>query len=328
MALFRFNYTSQNMKPLSEEEIEQSLEDGARSYFAECRARIPEFTKANFSYPGCWHLNKVAIGWDLLRAPLNLFWAPVYAFLQIMAFGCAKLGWVRTEKLLKRAPGGFTTRVQKHISEKVYTDLLQRSTRGAQADRLYELLVTALEEKLENKTGLDFDHQALYKRFEPLIKDTLEQYQITRTASADITNGITSTIIGAFAFKKFTPGGLGIGFLIAAAFAKSTAANSFIFGATAGSLYYSLFPPEPSLALITVSTLITLCFLAFFASVSGLIFDPIQYRTKLHAQRLRKMINKLEADFIAKNRSSYHPKDQYVARIMDIFDALKSHIIP
>ena len=52
--------------------IEAAIQRGVDSYFAQCHARIPSFIRQHFGWPGAIATNKVAWGWDLLRAPLNL----------------------------------------------------------------------------------------------------------------------------------------------------------------------------------------------------------------------------------------------------------------
>ena len=312
---------------MNEQEIEQCLNNAAKRYFYECQQRIPLFCKNYFAYPGCWQLNKQAFGWDLLRAPLNLFWAPFYLTCHLLLLLSRRMQWRTLQQVLNNLPSGFTTRVQKKLSEKIQSDLLQRSTpHQSKPDRFVEIIVEELEHSFEKENQSAVDHRELYQQFEPLVKETLEQYNVTRTASADITNVAASTILGAFAFKKFTPGGLGLGFLFAGLAVKQAAVNNFIFGETLGSVYYSVFPPEPTATALAAATLAALVALAFFSAISGVISDPLQYLTGLHAKRLKKMVHQLEKDFLEKTASNYHPKDQYIARALDIFDALKSHI--
>ncbi len=204
---------------------------------------------------------------------------------------------------------------------------MQRDSEDSQADRFINVIIEELEKRFEQETPKNIDHREINRRFAPLVKETLEQYNVTRTASADITNVAASTALGAFAFKKFTPGGIGLGFLFAGYAVKEAAIDSFIFGQTLGSAYYKLFPPQPELSTLIISTLVSLTLLAFFSAISGVISDPLQYSTGLHAKRLQKMINQLERDFLLKTNSTYHPKDQYLARALDIFDGLKSHLL-
>ena len=61
---------------LSEVAIERAIQAGIARYFADCRARVPAFIDRHFHYPGAIATNRMALGWDMLRAPINLLWAP------------------------------------------------------------------------------------------------------------------------------------------------------------------------------------------------------------------------------------------------------------
>ena len=224
-----------------------------------------------------------------------------------------------------RVPAGFTTRVQQHISSLIQADLLNN---GQPTGHLLEdYLVEALEEVYERHSSEPVDHQHFIKLVEPVIADALRQYRVTRTASADITNSISCTVLGAFAFQKFTPGGIGLGVVLASMLAKTLAARDFILGETIGTWYYSVFPPEPSLATTAGVMLAVMAALAAFAALSGVISDPVQAALGLHRRRLHKLLDHLERDVSLSTQSSFRPKDQYVARILDTFDMIRAGLI-
>ncbi|MBW4934145.1 DUF6635 family protein [Marinobacter sp. F4206] len=307
---------------VSEVEIEQAIRSGIARYFDDCRARVPAFIDRHFHYPGAITTNRKALGWDMLRAPINLLWAPVYALaclIKIPARNIPGLMWLHN--LADRVPAGLTTRVQQHISNLILVDLLNN---GQEDPLLERYLVEALEAAYARHTLDPVDHQKFSKMIEPLVADALGQYRVSRTASADITNSISCTVLGAFAFQKFTPGGIGLGVVLASMLAKTLAARDFILGETIGGWYYSFFPPEPSLA-TTVSVMVAvMAALAAFAALSGVIFDPVQAAVGLHRRRLNKLLDHLQRDVTVSTQSSFRPKDQFVARILDTFDMIKS----
>lgn len=303
--------------------LNQALESGVCAYFNECRARVGPFIRLHFRCPGAWHTNRKALGWDLLRSPCNLFWAPVYVLAMLLAWAFGRMGWRRLAAWLARTPAGFTTAVQRHIGDLIYTDLLQRSP-AAGTDRLEQHLAAAVAPLADDSAN----RALLAQRLEPLMHDALTQYATTRTASADITNSLLSTLAGAFAFKKFTPGGLAVGVYIAGAVSYHLAVNEFWFGDTLGRIYYELFPPMPSPLLSTVSVVAVLALLAVFASFSGLIIDPIQSWSGLHRRRLNTMLDSLERDLINNLSSgSFRPRDAFVARVFELIDAAKSQVL-
>lgn len=311
---------------ISEAEIEQAIGSGIERYFADCRARVPAFIDRHFHYPGAVTTNRMALGWDMLRAPINLLWAPVYALACLVKIPTRKrtgLRWLHV--MADRVPAGFTTRVQQHISNLIQADLLNN---GQPTGHLLEdYLVEALEEVYQRHSSEPVDHQRFIKLIEPVIADALRQYRVTRTASADITNSISCTVLGAFAFQKFTPGGIGLGVVLASMLAKTLASRDFILGETIGGWYYSVFPPEPSLATTASVMLAVMAALAAFAALSGVISDPVQAAIGLHRRRLHKLLDHLERDVSLSNQSSFRPKDQYVARILDTFDMIRAGLI-
>lgn len=307
---------------VSEIEIAQAIRTGIERYFDDCRARVPAFIDRHFHYPGAIATNRMALGWDMLRAPINLLWAPVYALaclVKILAPERSGLRWLHS--VANRVPAGFTTRVQHHISQLILVELLNN---GQKTPLLEHYVIEALEAVYQRHSCTPVDHRQFSKLMEPLISDTLSQYRVTRTAAADITNSITCTVLGAFAFQKFTPGGIGLGVVLASMVAKTLAARDFILGETIGGWYYSVFPPEPSLATTASVLVVVMAALAAFAALSGVIFDPVQAAIGLHRRRLHKLLDHLQKDVTLSTQNSFRPKDQFVARVLDTFDMVRS----
>ncbi|BES70087.1 hypothetical protein RE428_11050 [Marinobacter nanhaiticus D15-8W] len=128
---------------ISEAEIEQATRSAIERYFDDCRGRIPTFIDRHFHYPGAIETNRQAIGWDMMRAPINLLWAPVYALACLVKFLVrkrARLKWLY--RLMDSVPAGFTTRVQQHISTLIQVELLNNGRPGL---LLEDYLVEALE---------------------------------------------------------------------------------------------------------------------------------------------------------------------------------------
>ncbi len=310
---------------VSEAEIERAIRSGIGRYFDDCRARVPAFIDRHFHYPGAWATNRMALGWDMLRAPINLLWAPVYALACLVKVLVPKRdGLMWLHGIANRIPAGFTTRVQTHISQLIQTDLLNN---GQNSPLLERYLVDELEALYARHSTRPVDRRQFSTLVEPLVSDALSQYRVTRTASADITNSISCTILGAFAFQKFTPGGIGLGVVLASMLAQTLAARDFILGETIGTWYYSWFPPEPSLATTAIVMAAVLAALAAFAALSGIISDPLQAATGLHRRRLLKLLDHLQQDVTTSTHSSFRPKDQFVARVLDMFDMIKSGLL-
>ncbi|MEX1668177.1 DUF6635 family protein [Zhongshania guokunii] len=306
-------------------EIEEAVSQAAARYFDECRQRVPSFVRRHFTYPGAVALNRVALGWDMLRAPLNLFWAPLYSLISLLHYVCAKqVRLAGVSRLLARVPAGFATKVQAQISALVMDELLNC---GGDDNALERHLLASLQQVYLRHNHEASSEQRFAQIIEPLLDDALTQYQLTRTASADITNSLSCTVLGAFAFQKFTPGGIGVAALLASLLATELASRNFVFGETLGRWYYGVFPPEPNLSLTLAMLASIMALLAAFAAFSGVITDPVQAFMGLHRRRLMKMLDHLQQDFKEKRSGSFRPKDQFVARIMDGFDMVRSSLL-
>ena len=308
---------------LQETTVRAAINGASNAYFDACRSRVDAFVAQHFRYPGAWSTNKSALGWDLLRAPVNLFWAPIYLLILFFAWLAQRLGFHTLAAGLRRAPAGLDTSVQTHIADLIYRDLLRRGTGPDNQDQLHEMLVHALDE-LVTPQAMD---QQLTRELDSVISDALSQYALARNASADISNSLLSTMLGAFAFKKFTPGGLAVGLILASWLAQKQAIENFFFGDFLGGLYYGLFPAQPGVGLSLLGVTAALACLAAFSALSGLILDPLQSWTGLHRRRLNKMINHLQQDFEASSSNTFFPREQYVARVMDLLDAAKSQVL-
>ncbi len=261
--------------------------------------------------------------------PANLIWTPLYLLIQLIGYICLRLKWKRIARLTKRVPSGFITDVQSRIRDLIYAELLGSPSHPEKCE-LYRFISDEILQAVPTPSHTapeDWDQSTIKDDLPPLIVQILEQYSITRTASADIANTVITTAAGAIVLKQFTPGGLGLGIIVATIYIKTRMASDFVFGETLGTIYYSAFPPEPSLGTIALSTLIVMCGLAIVAAFSGLITDPIQYYLRIHQRRLRKMLKHMAKDFKQQSKGSFHPKDQYLARIMELVDALKTHVI-
>ena len=300
-------------------ELGERLQRGAAGYFDACHDRVDGFVQEHFRYPGAWRTNRPALGLDLLRSPCNLFWAPIYLFGQLLAWLCARLGLAAPAGVLRRLPSGLPTRVQTGTAERVCSELLMQEHPTLS---LEAALLASLDELID-PDGERPDSAAALR---PLVTEALDRYNQTRTASADIANSLFSAAVGAFAFKKFTPGGLAVGILLAGWWAQHSAVMSFPLGSWLGNLYYGLFPAEPSAGLTVGGIVLALVMLSVLASFSGLLLDPLQSLLGLHQRRLHRLVDHLQRDFLRSENSSFNPRDPWLARVLDLVDAARSQL--
>lgn len=298
---------------ISREIAEQAVKAALQRYFQDCRDRVPDFVEKHFAVPGNFSTNKLALGWDLLRAPINLFWAPVYVCIRLLEIIARSLGLQRISHLLLKAPSGLPTQIQRNISQCVQRDIFSVGLVEYES-----IVIERIQAQLPNS-----DHQSL-DDLKPLIEDALNEYSVTRTASADITNAFSVAILGAFAWQKFTPGGFAVGLLLASEISQMISIKGFFLGETLGAFYYGLFPAQPSLGVQVGGIAIALTLMSVFSAFSGFLTDPIQKILGLHRRRLIKMIDSIESDLMRNKFGQFRPKDQYLARLVDAIDMIKT----
>src|SRR5690349_8450840 len=101
------------------------VRDAMRRYFAERRERIGPFVDRHFSLRGTARLHRRAVGWDLLKAPANLFLAVPNVGAKLAAAGLEKAGASRPAKRLREARLLFETSVGREVEWLVMTELLE-----------------------------------------------------------------------------------------------------------------------------------------------------------------------------------------------------------
>lgn len=326
--------------PIDDHRIKEAIRLGLKDFFTCAEQSVPPFVTSHYRYPGCWQTNRVAFGLDLLRAPINLIWAPIYLCLILLISILSKVGLGKTggKDVLRswgnKIPSGMPTSVQRAINRSIQNELLNTSTlRSCVSQRILSgehaqkdsVINSASIPALIQPSAEQSIHQHQHA-LNAIVDEALNQLMQTRTATADISNTLISAAIGALAFKKFTPGGIGIGFLLTAWWIKYQAEKNFILGEQAGSFYYTVFTPQADGWQNIIGIFIVMIIFSIFASFSGLVTDPLQAISGLHQRRLKKMIRQLEYDLIDEKNSRFKTLDPYIARILELFDTVKSQL--
>jgi hypothetical protein len=306
---------------------EIAVNKAIQKYIESRKEKVPGFVKRHFSVPGALGLNKKAIGSDLYKALINVIWLLPYTGLKASSALLRKTGFQRISSRIENLPVGFTTDVQKEVTWLIFTELLEipyfQGKRKSNRDALLEEILGQPEISSLFATDLS----KIYSKsrnpgFRLALEKNLLEYSKSRTAAADLAGSLISLSAGATMFHKMTPGALTAGGALAAAIAQQTAISNFVFGPALGSFYYGVFPASTSVALLTVSTGTILAALAILSSFSGIITDPIQYKLGIHGRRLNRLIDSLEKELRGLGDSKFKIRDQYVARIFDLFDLI------
>ena len=303
-----------------------AVDDGARTYFADRRARVDSFVTRHFSLRGTLRLHRGAVGWDILKAPLNLSLTLPQLLLHLTASLIKRAGAPGLARALDRSIL-LPTSVSREIEWLIVTELLElpfiqgarESTRDALSDAI--LADPAVEQAVEQASG-QASGQGTDPAFRERLARAVKTYGATRVAAAEITTGFVSLSAGALALNKLTPGAASLGPALAAIVAQQAAVAAFPLGGWLGGVWYGLFPVSPKLGLVVTTTVSLMAALAVFAAFAGIVFDPIQRALGLHRMRLQRMIEALERSFFDPKSRAFAVHDHYVARLLDVFDLL------
>lgn len=294
--------------------------DAACRYVASRRERVDAFIDRHFTLAGSLALHRHALGWDLCRAPLNMFLtlpalAAKLASRVARRAGCERLAvWLADRRFM------FETDLAREIEWLVATELLEipcvQRDRASSRDAIAET-VLADPRVAERLVALHGSQEPEYRR---RIAAAIESYKGSRVATAEIATGVLATGLGALLVKHITPGLVTLGSAIAAAIAQQTAIAAFPLGAGLGALWYGWFPvaASPALRAGMIGGLVIAG--ALLAAFSGIVTDPLRRRLGLHRRRLFRLLGELEQGLCGENRESFSLRDHYVARLIDILD--------
>ena len=326
------NRTHQNKTRLSDRQqhvITKAVNSGIERYIASRKAKIPAFIEHYFSFKGALQLHRKALGRDLYKAPLNLFWLIPLTISKTAIFLLEKIGATSSVALLKRLPSGWETDVQKEITWLIYTEFLEipyrQGQRESTKDALFEEI---LRDSDLNAILAEYLDKLKQKSTEPEFRQNLErnlqEYTTSRIAVSELANSLITLSVNLAAFQKATPGALTSGSALAGVLAEKIAISQFWLGPTIGAWYYGIFPASASTGLVVATTGSLLAGLALLSTLTGIITDPLQVKLGLHQKRLSKFVDALHVELTGSEKGDYRLKEHYIARVFDIIDLLSA----
>ncbi|MEI4486007.1 DUF6635 family protein [Frigidibacter sp. MR17.14] len=251
--------------------------------FVAARARVPGFVARHFSVRGTLRLHRAALGWDLLRAPANTALAPLNLILRLLAMALYALRLRGLAARIAARPLILRTDTARAIEALVRDELLGPAIAG------------------------DAAH--------------LGAYGDTRGAVAEFTTSLVPLGAGAALFKAVTPGALSLAPAFALSFAQGAAIAAFPLGGGMGALWYGAFPVAPSAGLTAGVAVAMMLVLSLCTSFAGILADPVQLRLGIHARRLNRLIDALEAEAAERGSGRFAAGEHYLARVWDATDA-------
>jgi hypothetical protein len=301
--------------------------DATRRYFVVRHARVGAFVDRHFSVRGSLRLHRQALGWDIIRSPVNLTMAAPQALMMLAASTARRLGASRTEAVLRDRTLLLRTGVARELTWLIHTELLELPFCDGDREATQDALAATIlaDPRLEAMLRASLDAIQAHGA-DPAMRRRLElaliRYTGSRAAAAEIATSLLNLGTGAATLHQVTPGAMSFGPALAASLAKHSAIASFSLGTGLGSIWFSLFPAAPSMALLASVTGGLVAAASVAAAFSGIVTDPIQRGLGLHQRRLHRMLDTLERQMADPHAPGFALHDHYVARLLDLVDLL------
>ena len=308
----------------------QAIVNGAvERYITKRHARVDAFVDGNYSLRGSLRLHRRAIGYDLVRAPVNVALMPPYLVAQLTAAGAKRLNAKRVARWLESRKFFLSTEVARELAWRLHAELLELPYRDGDRQTDHDALAEEILNDPRMSAALDVLAETLLRhRDDPEVRNRLnamlETYAGARNAAAELLINVAMAGTGAALFKQFTPGMLSLGPAVAGAVAHKAAVASFPLGAGLGGLWYGQIGVAPSAGLVFGATGGLIALTAAATAFAGIVSDPAQRALGLHQRRLHKLIDAMGQELKGESETAYRVRDHYAARIFDLIDVTRA----
>lgn len=126
------------------------------------------------------------------------------------------------------------------------------------------------------------------------IPRLIAEHSASRALVLDTTSTVLTLATGWLFFGNHSLGILGIGDQIARNRARDNASSKFMFGASLGSAFYSVFPPKPSFWQVVGATLTVGLFVTAMSLLVGMLSDPCLKRVGFQHTQLNVLMDAVE----------------------------------
>ncbi|MBU3028545.1 DUF6635 family protein [Paracoccus marinaquae] len=253
------------------------------------RRAVEGFVRTRYGLRGTLRLHREALGFDLLRAPVNVALAPVFLLSRLGAWLCGKAGLSGAARWLSARRIFLTSDLARLLND----DL------------------TAFLQALEA--------EGLLSRTPPeTLRRAVADYTETRNAVAELTTSLLVLTFGVAMFGAATPGVISLAGPVAELRAQSRAIEDFALGSGLGRLWNGWFPAEPTALQILVTGILLTVAASLVTAFAGILADPVQRWTGIHRRRLMRLLARLDRQADASGLAREH----LLARGGDMADAV------
>jgi len=310
-----------------EQIVEEAVSRAIDRYMAARENRVGRFVRHHYSIRGSLRLHAHALGWDLVRVPLNIIWSVARLVLFLLGQLAGLAGFAGVAAALNRVPCGLTTNLDRQVGWLVVTELLELPHRDGVRESCKDALMDEILKDPALAGLIDARlHAAAGRQQNPAFRRQLElklaEYGASRTGTAEFAGNVVVLLSSQLALGQASFGSLSAGSAIAASVAKYAAVSSFWLGPVAGSYFYALVPVTPSLPTLLAVIAAMVVVMAFVSTFIGILTDPLQARFGVHRRRLRKLLQAIRQDLKQDHGAEFQLREKYVGRVFDVLDYL------
>ena len=250
-----------------------SLETTIEQYLQERRAEISLFLELHLDNSECFKIQRTHLVKDLIKNPINVFWAMPYFFIKKASEASEKLGVDNVAAFLQKIPRSFRTSYQKSIERLLVEDLFKLSELEM---RLRPLCSPELLKSIMDNIRAEVTHYC--------------------TRQGEVSDLIASGLIVILSHLTFGDKSLdlfGIGSKIAGKYAHKKAASNFFLGEKMGNAFYSFAPPTPSEKHVFIFTCLVIILFALLTTAVAVFSFPTQKRFGITYKQLHKVIDQI-----------------------------------
>lgn len=256
-------------------------------------AEIRRFVRERYGLRGTLALHREALGWDLLRAPVNVAMSPLFLIVKLLSALLSVMGAKRVASWLGERQIFLTSNVARRI---------EADLQGFVAD---------------------LDHKGIGPAAPPeTVKREIAEHAEIRNAVAEITTSVMVFAAGLLMFKRATPGVISLAGPLAEMRAHGSAVENFWLGDRLGRAWYWAFPVELSPLQVIATGVVLALIASLITTFAGLVADPVQSLTGTHRRRLTRLLERL--DQAGEQPSSGLAREHILARVGDLSDAALS----
>lgn len=254
-------------------------------------AMVRRFVRDRYGLRGTLRLHRAALGWDLLRAPVNVTLSPVFLLGKLTAAILRRCGARRAADWLGARQIFLTSDVARRLEADLTEFFAQMDARGLAPDAPPDI-----------------------------TRSAINGYAETRNAVSEITTSLLVLLSGLLLFHRATPGVMSLAQPIAHLRAQTQAVEDFALGSWAGRMWYGAFPAQLSGWEIVLTGLVLAVLASVLTTFAGLIADPVQLWCGTHRRRLMRLIERLDRHQGAAGLEREH----VLARLGDLGDVASS----